>query len=216
MDVPRKGKRLMAQKAFADPTRIRTHAPRITIERYRDFTKAAVEKLRGRVETGDGYAVLTVIVACLRAGAHPPLWATEAFLQRYDTWDRTFQKRTLDDAFDVSARHTNKHLEVQRRNARLRPFIVWRVLQLSAAEVKPVAEDKPSRAVFAKVAEELRNHPDGDGSIKGNVVESIFYERGRTVDGIYQESASKAWKRFFKALERMPKAPPKPRPEKIA
>jgi hypothetical protein len=194
MDAPRKGKpKPDWRMAFADPTRIRTFAPRVrvTTERYRHLTLIAVEKLREEVEIGNGYAALAVVTLCLRGGALPPFWAVAPFLHRYDTWDVTYREQTLDDAFGV--RRKNKHFKVQRRNARLRPFIVGRVLQLSAEGVKPI------EAAFAKVLKELRKHPDNDGSISS----------WHTIKGIYYEAASKSWRRFFKALERIPKRPPR-------
>jgi hypothetical protein len=167
-------------------------APRKRVRPYRRrLTLNAVEQLREQVEVGNGYAALTVVTICLRGGVLPPLWATAPFLHRYDNWDVRYREQTLDGAFDV--RRRDKQFKVQQRNARLRPFIVGRVLQLSAAGVRPI------EAAFAKVLKELCKHPDDDGSISS----------WHTIKGIYYEAASESWRRFFKALERIPKRPPK-------
>jgi hypothetical protein len=150
-----------------------------------------------------GYAVLTVVMTCLRAGILPPLWAVDPYLRRYDAWDFTFQKPTLDAAFGVRNQHTNKQREIQQRNAWLRPFIIQRVLELSAAENKPIRGERPPRTISAKVAEEIRNYRDKDG----NPHSGSSSITGRIVEEIFCGPENKDWKRFIEACLKHP--PPK-------
>jgi hypothetical protein len=161
-----------------------------------------MENLRSRIEDGDVVAMVTALRACLSAAVLPPLWLTEKLLPFVDRWLNS-QARTLDEAFGVRREH--KQFEVQQRNARLRPFIVHRVLKLSAEDKEPI------RTVFAKVADELRTlakvaeakaaeepstHPDGDS-----------VSTGAKVEAIYRQPESRDWEKFFKAVARNAKPP---------
>jgi hypothetical protein len=147
-----------------------------------------VEELRRQFEKerGEPEALLHAIDYCARAGIPMPEWLAQAWADRFENWV-LFRVNTLDKAFDVQ--REGKQLKVQRRNARLRPFIVSRVLQLSAEGVRPI------KKAFDRVAAEIID--DGDESISGSTVREIYYER-----------ASNGWRRFFKVLARMPNEPP--------
>jgi hypothetical protein len=149
-----------------------------------NYTARAVEKLREQVEAGDARATIAAVNACLHAAVLPPLWLTEKYIAPVNKW-LSFEAATLDEAFGIQRGH--EQAEVQQRNARLRPFVVYRVLKLRAEGVKP------RRAVFAKVAEELRARVDGDSESTGAKVEAI-----------YGEPASQDWEKFFEAIRRPP------------
>jgi hypothetical protein len=137
-----------------------------------NYTAKAVEKLRKRVEDGDMVAIMTAVNACLSAAVLPPLWLTEKYIPHSNKI--------------ISSLRASEHgrPEVQLRNARLRPFIVYRVQQLTAEGMKD------PRARFTKVAEELRARPDGDSESTSAKVEAIYKET----------SESRGWKNFFKAI----------------
>ena len=148
-----------------------------------NYTAQAVEKLRPRIEADDEGALLSALQACLYAGVAPlSPWLVEKLVPFVD-------RLMLGGASNV---HSHKQLAVQRRNQRLRAFVVHRVLQLDAEG------EQPRRARFARVAEELRAHhardpKGGDGKATSAKVETIF-----------DQSESRVFEKFFKALKRPP------------
>jgi hypothetical protein len=90
-----------------------------------------VEECHKRFDAGEGEALLDAIDYCARSGMALPLWAAEAFCERYVSWAQ-FKARTLDEAFGVKRK--GKHLETARRHQRLQLHVALCALQLRAEE----------------------------------------------------------------------------------
>ena len=92
--------------------------------------KSAIEDYRQQfMKAGDGTVLLDAVDLCARSGAALPVWAANAFSERYSNW-RQFRQRTLDEAFKTKRKHMR--MSDQDHLFWLKPRIFKRVLQLRA------------------------------------------------------------------------------------
>jgi hypothetical protein len=104
--------------------------------------------LKRSFEAGDKSKLLWTIYACLDLGRPIPKWTRAAFLEAYEAAER-FEIRSWDKVFGQPV-PKSMHLETERRNAELRPLILWRVEALKAKAWK-VNND-----LFNQVAQDLK------------------------------------------------------------
>ena len=133
--------------------------------------RALLEDFRKRYASGDNGALLDIVDACLRTGRKVPLWAAQPFCDRFLDWADA-REQTLDQAFGIPPT-TSRKFEARRTHNRLRPKVVFRVMQLSLIENMSIGD-----ALFAQVARELRTSE-------------------ATVRRVYYDKASEALKKIF-------------------
>ena len=110
----------------------------------------AVKQCRERYEAGDDLALLDAVDICIRSGTTVPVWAANAFSDRYLAW-RSFQTKTLDDAFKVH-RPKGAHLSTRARRQQLLPMVV--------REYRRLKDATPSIDLFEVIGKNL-NIPAG-------------------------------------------------------
>jgi hypothetical protein len=124
-----------------------------------------------RYKEGHNDALLDVVDGCLRTGRKVPLGAAQLFCDCYlDFADGRVQ--TLDQAFGIPPT-TSRKFEARKTHNRLRPKIVYRVMQLNLIENMSIGD-----ALFAQVARELRTSE-------------------ATVRRVYYDKASETLKKIF-------------------
>ena len=124
------------------------------------LTARLVELCRERFEAGESAALLNAVDLCARSGLPLPLWARQAFCDRFVDW-ALYRAPTLDAAFGVTRPARAKIGALARREAK-RAHVVSQVVDLHLAGV-PLDE-----RLFAQVGEALR--------LSGGTVKSIFYD----------------------------------------
>src|SRR5262249_31277644 len=100
-----------------------------------------------RYKEGHKGALLDVVDGCLRTGRKVPLWAAQLFCDCYLNF-ADGRVQTLDQAFGIPPT-TSRKFEARKTHNRLRPKIVYRVMQLNLIENMSIGE-----ALFAQVARE--------------------------------------------------------------
>jgi hypothetical protein len=129
------------------------------MSRGRKLSALLVEKCRKQFEEGEAAALLDAVDYCARSAMPLPLWAAQAFCDRYISWVQ-FRAGTLDEAFGVT-RPKGKHTGKRATRERLRPRVVLCVLKLD--EEMPLDE-----ALFERVGAKLE--------ISGSLARTIYYE----------------------------------------
>ena len=131
------------------PVPLQVRLARIKKRRFaRALNRAYLAGFEKRYKKGHKNALLDVVDGCLRTGRKVPLWAAQLFCDCYlDFADGRVQ--TLDQAFGISPLSRRK-FRARKEHNRLRPLVVYRVIQLHTIEKKPIGGE-----LFAKVAEEL-------------------------------------------------------------
>jgi hypothetical protein len=124
------------------------------------LTARLVERYRAQFESGEGAALLNVIDLCARSGLPLPLWAAQAFCDRFAAW-ASYQAPSLDVAFAVKRPKRAKLGALARREAK-RARVVYEVFNQHQAGA-PLDE-----LLFARVGAALY--------LSGGAVKSIFYE----------------------------------------
>jgi len=114
----------------------------------RTLHRAYLARCRKRYESGHADGLLDAVDGCVRTGRKVPLWAAQPFCERYLDWADA-RVQTLDQAFGISPLSRRK-FRARKEHNRLRPLVVYRVIQLHTIEKKPIGGE-----LFAKVAEEL-------------------------------------------------------------
>jgi hypothetical protein len=109
----------------SDPPSVRISPGRNTL------TKRYVEECHKRFDAGKAEALLDAVDFCARSGMALPLWAANAFCERYVSWAQ-FRARTLEGAFGVKRK--GKHLESARRHKWLQQRVALCAVQLRAEE----------------------------------------------------------------------------------
>jgi hypothetical protein len=135
-------------------------------QKLRQLTAAFVERRREQFEAGEEWALIDAVDLCARMGMAMPVWLATAFCERYMSWS-VYKVKTLDKAFGVERK--GFRVKDRARRERLRPRIVWLILELHAdGQGMPMDE-----RIFAKVAKELKK----DGiKVGGSTVRDIYYE----------------------------------------
>jgi hypothetical protein len=119
-----------------------------------------VEKYRERFKAGDSAALLNAVDLCARSGLPLPLWAAQAFCDRFLAW-ASYRAPTLDAAFEVT-RPKRAKLGARARREAQRTCVVREVVDLHQAGA-PLDE-----YLFVRAGKALR--------LSGGVVKSIYYE----------------------------------------
>jgi hypothetical protein len=121
--------------------------------------------LKRQFEAGDKSVLLFAIYACLELRRPMPEWLRIAFFNACEAAEG-FEIKSWDEVFGPPVPKST-HLNTERRNAALRPFIVKRVQALKAE--RPI-----DKGLFEKIGQEL-NPPRS-----GTTVSEIYYdERSR-------------------------------------
>jgi hypothetical protein len=135
------------------------------------LSQALLEHFRKRYASGDNGALLDIVDACLRTGRKVPLWAAQPFCDRFLDWADA-RVQTLDQAFEIPPTAGRK-FEARRTHNRLRPKVVFRVMELSLIENMSIGD-----ALFEQVARELHTSE-------------------ATVRRVYYDKASETLKKLF-------------------
>jgi hypothetical protein len=124
------------------------------------LSEALVERYREQFEAGKGAALLNAVDLCARSGLPLPLWARQAFCDRFLAW-ASYRAPTLDVAFDVVRPKRAKLGTLARREAQ-RACVVREVVDQHQAGA-PLDE-----RLFAQAGKAL--------NLSGGAVKSIYYE----------------------------------------
>jgi hypothetical protein len=118
----------------------------VTVARARLSTEV-MGQLQAKFAAGDNQALLEAIDFSARAGTPIPLWAVDAWCERYLDW-RMFRARMLDGAFGIARK--GRRLAQSRQREYLKPLVVLEVLKLHEREGLPIDD-----GLFARVGEKL-------------------------------------------------------------
>jgi hypothetical protein len=123
------------------------------------YLAEVLEILKQRFEGGDKSALLYAIRYCLLLKRPLAEWLRLSFLSAYDA-AMGYEIKSWDDVFG-RPHPKGTHLEIEKRNAELRPLIIERVQALRSE--KPI-----DKALFEKIGKEL--------GISGTTVSEIYYD----------------------------------------
>ena len=125
------------------------------------LTPLVVEKLREKFEAGDEGALLNAVDCSARGGIPLPVWAANAFCDRYMRWYR-FQVESLDAAFRVQ-RPKGMHIKDRAYREMLKPRVVLELLRLQSEERTAVDE-----FLFARIGKRL--------GISRSLASKVYYD----------------------------------------
>src|SRR5262249_1963041 len=127
-----------------------------------EYLAECLQILKEKFEGGNKSALLYAMYHCLLLKRTVPEWLRLEFLHAYEAHAR-FEIRSWDKVFGPPV-PKGTHLETEKRNAELRPFIIERVQALKAE--RPI-----DKSLFERIARELRIK-----GVKGTTVSDIYYD----------------------------------------
>jgi len=145
------------------PVPLQVRLARIKKRRFaRALNRAYLAGFEKRYKKGHNNALLDVVDGCLRTGRKVPLWAAQLFCDCYlDFADGRVQ--TLNQAFGIPPT-TNRKFETRKKHNRLRPKVVYRIVQLHTIENMAIDGE-----LFAKVGREL--------GTSASTVSRLYYDK---------------------------------------
>lgn len=145
------------------PVPLQVRLARIKKRRFaRALNRAYLAGFEKRYKKGHNNALLDVVDGCLRTGRKVPLWAAQLFCDCYlDFADGRVQ--TLNQAFGIPPT-TNRKFETRKKHNRLRPKVIYRIVQLHTIENMAIDGE-----LFAKVGREL--------GTSASTVSRLYYDK---------------------------------------